>query len=157
MTRRRSLRHLILRYLRSGWQLKARMHKLAQLAVRTETSQIIGAEHTAHVPMPAMRSVPAKTAIVPRTVLDLALRIDVQERTLLVVARIEARVKIALGHLGHVVLVQELALVTLFAEATQPMLAHDGAVAADVPERTGVALFTLEAVASVEELTNGRS
>ena len=37
----------------------------------------------------------------------------------------ESCVEVALWHLAHVVLVQELALVALLAEAAKPMLAHD--------------------------------
>lgn len=43
-------------------------------------------------------------------------------------------VEVAFGHLGHVVLVQELALVTLLAQPSQPMLAHHRLLTADVPE-----------------------
>ena len=47
----------------------------------------------------------------------------------------ELRVEVALGHLGHVVLVQELALVPLLAQPPQPVFAHDRLLAADVAER----------------------
>lgn len=117
------------------------MHELAQLAVRTESGQVVGTQNSAHVSMATMRTVSAETTVVPGTVLDLALRIDVKKGAFLVVARIESRVEVTLGHLGHVVLVQELALVTLLAEAAQPMFADDGAIATYVPEGTGGALL----------------
>lgn len=122
-------------------QLESRMHILAAGAVRTTARQVVGAEDAAHVPMAAVRSVPTEPPIVPRTVLDLALGVDVQEGALLVVARVEARIEITFGHFGHVVFVQELALVALLAESTKPMLADDGAVAAYVSERTLGALL----------------
>lgn len=131
------------------------MHEFAEFAVRTESGQVIGAENASDMAMPAMGSMSAESPVVPRTVLDLALRIDVQEGALFVVAGVEPRIEVALGHLGHVVFVQEFALVTLFAEATQPMLADDCAIAADVSERAGGALFALQTVGPVEELTHG--
>lgn len=94
------------------------MHEFAQLAVRTETSQVVGAKHTTDVTMATMWTVSTESTIIPRTVLNLALRVDVQERAFLVVARVESRIEVALGHLGHVVLVEELTLIALFAETS---------------------------------------
>lgn len=50
--------------------------------------------------------------------------------------RTELRVEVAFGHLGHVVLVEELALVSLLTQPPQPVLAHHRLLPADVTERT---------------------
>ncbi len=43
--------------------------------------------------------------------------------------------EVADGHLGHVVLVEELAIVTLLAEVPQPVLADDGPLASHMTKR----------------------
>lgn len=146
---------LILAQLGTGRQLEAWMHMLAVPAIGTEAGQIVHAEDAAHVPMATVWSMAAEATVVPWTVLDLALRIDVQERTLLVVAGIEARIEVALGHLLHVEFMEKLTLVALLAEAAQPVLADDGAIAPDVPERTHDAIGALRAVLRVQELADG--
>lgn len=134
MTNRQSLS--ILSLLRWSRQLEARVHVLAGGPLGAEPGQVVGAEHAAHVAVPAVRPVPAEAAVVPGTVFDLALRVYMQKRALLIVAGIKAGVEVALWHFGHVILVKELALVALLAQAAQPMLANHRAVAADVSVRT---------------------
>lgn len=70
-------------------QLESWMHKLAETPVRTVTCQIVHTQDTTHVPVSTMRPMPTETSVIPGAVFDLALRIDVQERTLFVVARIK--------------------------------------------------------------------
>lgn len=70
-----------------------------------------------------------------------------KERALLIVARIKSGIEVALRHLGHVILVEELALVTLLAKTSQPVLADHGAVATDVSVRA------LRSVAAASGLT----
>lgn len=152
-----SLHHLILGYLGRWWQLKPGMHVLATAAIRTEASQVVGAQHSSYMSMPAMWSVSTEPAVVPGTILDLALRVYVQERTLLVVACMEAGVEVTLGHLGHVELVQELALVALLTETAKPMFAHDCPVSANMSEWTACALVALHSVDAIVELANGSS
>lgn len=150
-----TLLHLVLGHLGHGWQFEARMHVLACRTVRTEAGQVIGAQHTAYMPMPTMWPMTTEAPVIPGTVFDFALRIDVQKWALFVVARIESRIEIAFGHLRHIVFVQEFTLIALFAQAAQPMFAHDCPVAANVPKRTRGALLTLRTVGAVEELAHG--
>lgn len=110
----------------SSWRkLKPRMHVLTSLSIRTKASQIILAQNSSHVSVSAAGSMSAEAAIIPRAILDLALRIDVQKRALLLVTGIESGVEVALGHLSHIIFVQKLAAVAFLAKSSQPMLAHD--------------------------------
>lgn len=110
------------------------MHVFAVRSVRAKTGNVIRAQHSAYMPVSAVRPVPAKSAIVPRAILYLALGVYVQERTLFVVTGVETGVEVTLGHFGHVIFVQEFALVAFFAQTAKPMFTDDGSVAADVSE-----------------------
>lgn len=118
-----------------GGQLELWMHKLAVGSFRAESAEIIKAHDAARVPMPTIWTVPAKSSVVPRAIFDLGFGIDVKKRAFFVAARIEPRIEVALGHFGHVVFVQEFALVALLAQPAQPVLANDRPVPLDVPER----------------------
>lgn len=63
--------------------------------------------------MAAIRSMPTKTSIEPRAVFHLQLGIDVQKGTLFICTSFETRIKITLGHLGHVELVQKFTHIAL--------------------------------------------
>lgn len=75
-----------------------------------------------------------ETSVIPRTIFDLRLRVNVQEGTFFVAAFPKFGVEIALWHLGHVILVQEFTLVALLAQPSQPMLANHRFFATDVSE-----------------------
>lgn len=74
-----------------------------------------------------------------------------QEGTFLVATLPEFRVEVAFGHLGHVVLVEKLALVSLLAQPSEPVFTHHRLLPADVTERTHPAFHTSS---SYEELTH---
>lgn len=108
-----------------GREFEAGMHVFTRLSIRTEASQIIFAEDSSDMPMATTWAMPAKASIVPRTVLDFALRVYVKKRTLFLVAGVESRIEIALRHFRHIILVQKLATVAFLAKRSKPMLAYD--------------------------------
>lgn len=75
--------------------------------------------------MPTSGTMSAETSVVPGTVFDFALRIDVEKCALLLMACIEARVEVAFRHFGHVIFVQKLTTIAFFAQSSQPMLADN--------------------------------
>ena len=62
------------------------MRVFAVCALWTESCQVVHAENSSYVAMAAVWAVAAEATVVPRTLTNLGLGVDVQERTLLVVA-----------------------------------------------------------------------
>ena len=71
-----------------GGDFEPRMCILALGSHGTEASQVVGAEDTANVTVSTVRPVPAETPVIPRTVSNLTLRVDVKEWALLVVTSV---------------------------------------------------------------------
>jgi hypothetical protein len=107
-------------------QLETRMHVFAGFAIRTKAGEIVFAKNSPHVPMPAAWSMSTEASVVPRAILNLAFRVNVEESALFLVAGVESGIEVALRHFRHVVFVKKLAAVSLLAESSQPMLANDG-------------------------------
>lgn len=84
--------------------------------------------------MTAGGTMSAESSIVPGTVFNFRVGVDVEKRALFIRAGVESRVEIAFRHFGHIILVQELALISLFAESPQPMLAHHCSVSFEMSE-----------------------
>lgn len=91
------------------------MHKFALGAVRTKPAKVAQAHNAAGVPVTTVRAMSTKPSVVPGAILDFGFGIYVQKWALLVTARVEAGVEVALWHLCHVELVEEFALVALLA------------------------------------------
>jgi hypothetical protein len=77
------------------------------------------------VPVAAAWAVLAEATRIPWALINLLVGLHVLEEALLVAALAELRKVPAVGHSIVVQLVQEVAVVTLFAKAAQPVLAHD--------------------------------
>jgi len=130
------------------------MHKFTGFSFWTEAHQVIHTDHPPCVSVSAVGTVFAEASVVPGTVFDLGLGINVQERTFLVATLTKLGVKVAFRHLGHVVLVEELALVSLLTQSSEPVLTHHRLLPTDVTERTHPAFYTR---CSHEELTHSRA
>ena len=107
-----------------------------------EAGQPVDAENSPDVTVSTVGAVAAEASVVPGTVSDLGLGVNVEEWTLLVVAGVEPGVEVALRHLAHVVLVEELALVSLLTQPPEPVLADDGFISPHMSEGTGGSSLT---------------
>lgn len=94
------------------------MHEFTGLALWTEAHKVVYADHPPRVSVSAVRAMFAEASVVPGAVFDLGLWVDVQKRTLLITALAKLGVEVALGHLRHVVFVEELTLVPLLTQAS---------------------------------------
>ena len=76
--------------LRGGGKLEPGVGVVAVLAYGAEASQVVDAEHAPHVAVAAVGAVTTEASIIPGTVPDLGLGVDVEEGTLFVVTRVES-------------------------------------------------------------------
>lgn len=129
------------------------MHKFTGFSLWTEAHQVVHTDHPSCVSMSAVRTVFAEASVIPGTVFDLGLRINVQERTFLVAALTKLGVEVAFRHLGHVVFMEELALVSLLTQTSEPVLTHHRLLSTDVTKRTHPTFLTRS---SHEELAHSR-
>lgn len=129
------------------------MHKFTGFSFWTEAHEVIHTDHSSRVSVSAVRTVFAEASVIPGTVFDLGLWIDVQEWTFLVATLAKLGVEVAFRHLGHVVFVEKLALVSLLTQSSEPVLTHHRLLSADVTERTHP---TFQTSCSHEELTHSR-
>lgn len=129
-----------------------------QLALRpigTEPREVVHAQLPPYVLLRAQRPQRTKAHVVVRTRRQLRQRVDVQVQALLAVGAVAvAHEEVALGHLAQVVLVQKLALLALFAQPAQPVLAHQRV---EPTRRMLLLLLLLRAVlgASVQDVALG--
>lgn len=112
------------------------MHEFTGLPFWTEAHKVIHTDHSSCVSVSAVRTVFAEASVIPGTVFDLGLWINVQEWTFLVATLTELGVEVAFWHLGHVVFMEKLALVSLLTQSSEPVLTHHRLLSTDVTERT---------------------
>lgn len=97
---------------------------LAGGAVGAEAGEVEEADAAADVFLGAAGAEGAEALVVVRAGRELRLRVDVEVEALLAVGAVAvAGEEVALGHLAEVVLVEELAVLALFAEAAEPVFA----------------------------------
>lgn len=99
--------------------------------IRAEPSEVVRAQLPADVLLRAPRPQRAEPHIVVRAGRQPAHGVDVEIQALVAVGAVPvAHEEVALGHLAEVVLVQELAVLALLAQAAQPVLADEAVEAA---------------------------
>ncbi len=91
------------------------MHEFTGRPFWTESDKVIHTNDSPGMPVPAEGTMLAEASVIPRTIFDLGFRVDVEKRTFFVTALPEFGVEVTLRHLGHIILMQEFALVSLLA------------------------------------------
>lgn len=130
------------------------MHKFTGFSFWTEAHQVIHTDDSSCVSVSAVRTMFAEASVIPGTVFDLGLWINVQEWTFLVATFTKLGVEVTFRHLGHVVFMEKFALIPLLTQSSEPVLTHHRLLSTDVTERTHPTFYTS---CSHEELTHSRS
>lgn len=111
-----------------------RVPKLALRSLGAEAGEVVGTQYLMNMAVFTQGTFLAEPLVIPRAVLELENWLQVQEQAFLVAAVPELGVEIAHGHLADVILVQEVAAITLPAEASKPVFAHHQLLTLLVPE-----------------------
>jgi hypothetical protein len=79
----------------------------------------------------------AESAIIPGTVSYLeGIRLHMKVLAVFIIALTKLLIKVADWHLAHVILMKKFAVIAFLAQVTQPVLADDGPLPADMAKRT---------------------
>lgn len=89
------------------------------------------------MPISTIRPVLAEPSSIPQTLLNLAIRVDMQVHALRIRTLPVFTKKPTLRHLLQIIFMQKLAILSLLAQPPKPMLADDGFVGSTVFEGAG--------------------
>jgi hypothetical protein len=117
-----------------------RVSKVAVGAVDAKAHLVVYTQEALVVAVAASAAVATKAAVVELTSRVALVVVNVQIQAVLVGALAILGVKIALWHLGHVVLMQKLTVDALFTQTAKPMFTNDNLVILDMSMRTFRAL-----------------
>lgn len=129
------------------------MHKFTGFSFWAESYKVVYTDHPPCVPVSAVGTVFTEASVIPRTVFDLGLWVNMQEWAFFVATFTKLGVEVAFRHLGHVVLMKELALVSFLTQSSEPVLTHHSLLSTDVTEGTHSTFHTSR---PHEELTHSR-
>lgn len=138
-----------------NWQVKLRMGKFTLGSLRTKSYDPILTNNFSQMSVFTGSPVFAEASVVPKTYPCSIFWVQMEKLTLAVTTNTISLIKIALGHFAHVVCVEELAVVSLLAEASNPMLTHNRLFALHVAEGTQEAPFAQPPLEEVAHKSNG--
>lgn len=148
---REAMRTTILVIIHKVMHLKFRVSKFTFWSKRTEASHKIVTDHLSRVFITTLRSMLAKSTIIPWALFSLLRGINVQVDTIGIGTFTIVGIEPALGHPLQVILMQKLTLIALLAQIPQPMLAHDHLLRFDV---SILAVISMPTISLQVEFTN---
>ena len=101
------------------------LFKFTVWTIGTKAEQIVLTDYFFQMPILTVGSMPTKTSVVPWTVFDLGLSIQVKKFAFFIATLAVFRIEITFRHFTHVIFVQKFTFIAFLTETTQPMFAHD--------------------------------
>ena len=100
------------------------LFKFTVWTIGTKAEQIVLTDYFFQMPILTVGYMPTKTSVVPWTVFDLGLSIQVKKFAFFITTLTVFGIEITFRHFAHVIFMQKFAFITFLTKTTQPMFAN---------------------------------